>query len=72
MLGALEPEWMVQWIKNPQAFDPATLMPNLGVQDAEAIAPVAIWQVSRRRRRLALASWRPSSSRQASEGARAP
>jgi mono/diheme cytochrome c family protein len=37
----LNPEWMVQWIKNPQAFDPATLMPNLGVQDAEAIALVA-------------------------------
>jgi cytochrome c1 len=32
---------MVQWIKNPQAFDPATLMPNLGVSDAEAIALVA-------------------------------
>ena len=37
----LNPEWMVQWIKNPQAFDPATLMPNLGVADAEAIALVA-------------------------------
>ncbi len=37
----LNPEWMVQWIKNPQAFDPATLMPNLGVPDAEAIALVA-------------------------------
>jgi mono/diheme cytochrome c family protein/chaperonin cofactor prefoldin len=37
----LNPEWMVQWIKNPQAFDPASLMPNLGVADAEAIALVA-------------------------------
>jgi mono/diheme cytochrome c family protein len=37
----LNPDWMVQWIKNPQAFDPATLMPNLGVPDAEAIAIVA-------------------------------
>jgi mono/diheme cytochrome c family protein len=37
----LNPEWMVQWIKNPQAFDPATLMPNLGVPDTEAIAIVA-------------------------------
>jgi mono/diheme cytochrome c family protein len=37
----LNPDWMVQWIKNPQAFDPATLMPNLGVPDAEAIALVA-------------------------------
>jgi mono/diheme cytochrome c family protein len=37
----LNPDWMVQWIKNPQAFDPATLMPNLGVADAEAIALVA-------------------------------
>jgi mono/diheme cytochrome c family protein len=36
----LSPEWMVQWIKNPQAFDPATLMPNLGVSDAEATAIV--------------------------------
>ena len=37
----LNPDWMVQWIKNPQAFDPASLMPNLGVADAEAIALVA-------------------------------
>ncbi len=37
----LNPDWMVQWIKNPQAFDPATLMPNLGVPDAEATALVA-------------------------------
>jgi mono/diheme cytochrome c family protein len=44
----LNPDWMVQWIKNPQAFDPATLMPNLGVQDAEANALVAyLEQVSR-------------------------
>ena len=34
------PEWMVQWIKNPQGFEPATLMPNLGVTDAEAVALV--------------------------------
>jgi cytochrome c1 len=39
---------MVQWIKNPQAFDPASLMPNLGVSDAEASALVAyLEQVSR-------------------------
>jgi mono/diheme cytochrome c family protein len=37
----LNPDWMVPWIKNPQAFEPATLMPNLGVSDAEAIAIVA-------------------------------
>jgi mono/diheme cytochrome c family protein len=37
----LNPDWMVQWIKNPQAFDPATLMPNLGVPDADAVALVA-------------------------------
>ena len=37
----LNPEWMVQWIKNPQGFEPATLMPNLGVTDAEAVALVA-------------------------------
>jgi mono/diheme cytochrome c family protein len=37
----LNPDWMVQWIKNPQAFDPASLMPNLGVAEAEAIALVA-------------------------------
>jgi cytochrome c1 len=37
----LNPDWMVQWIKNPQAFEAATLMPNLGVSDAEAIAIVA-------------------------------
>jgi mono/diheme cytochrome c family protein len=37
----LNPEWMVPWIKNPQGFEPATLMPNLGVTEAEAIALVA-------------------------------
>jgi mono/diheme cytochrome c family protein len=37
----LNPDWMVQWIKNPQAFDPASLMPNLGVSDDEAVALVA-------------------------------
>jgi mono/diheme cytochrome c family protein len=37
----LNPDWMVQWIKNPQSFEPATLMPNLGLTDAEAIALVA-------------------------------
>jgi len=37
----LKPEWMVPWIKNPQAFDPASIMPNLGVSDAEATAIVA-------------------------------
>jgi mono/diheme cytochrome c family protein len=37
----LNPDWMVQWIKNPQAFDPASLMPNLGVSDTEAVALAA-------------------------------
>jgi mono/diheme cytochrome c family protein len=37
----LNPDWMVQWIKNPQAFEPATMMPNLGLSDAEATAIVA-------------------------------
>jgi mono/diheme cytochrome c family protein len=37
----LNPDWMVPWIKNPQAFEPATPMPNLGVSDAEATAIVA-------------------------------
>lgn len=37
----LNPDWMVQWIRNPQAFDPASLMPNLGVTEAEALALVA-------------------------------
>jgi mono/diheme cytochrome c family protein len=40
----LNPEWMVEWIKNPQAFDPATIMPNLGVSDAEATAIVAYFE----------------------------
>jgi cytochrome c1 len=52
---------MVQWIKNPQAFDPATLMPNLGVQDAEAVALVAYLEnVSRQ----ITAQAAPGSSRQ--------
>jgi cytochrome c2 len=37
----LNPDWMVQWIKNPQAFEPTTVMPNLGLSDAEATAIVA-------------------------------
>jgi mono/diheme cytochrome c family protein len=37
----LNPDWLVQWIKNPQAFEPATVMPNLGLSDAEATAIVA-------------------------------
>jgi mono/diheme cytochrome c family protein/predicted nuclease with TOPRIM domain len=37
----LNPDWMVQWIKNPQAFEPTTIMPNLGLSDAEATAIVA-------------------------------
>ncbi len=37
----LNPEWMVPWIRNPQGFEPTTLMPNLGVTDAEAVALVA-------------------------------
>jgi mono/diheme cytochrome c family protein len=37
----LNPDWMVPWIMNPQGFEPATLMPNLGVTEAEAIALVA-------------------------------
>jgi mono/diheme cytochrome c family protein len=44
----LNPDWMVQWIRNPQAFDPASLMPNLGVTEAEAVALVAyLEEVSR-------------------------
>jgi cytochrome c1 len=41
LTDALNPDWMVQWIRNPQAFDPASLMPNLGVTEAEALALVA-------------------------------
>lgn len=37
----LNPDWMVEWIKNPQAFDPKTIMPNLGLSDEDAIAIVA-------------------------------
>lgn len=37
----LNPDWMVEWIKNPQAFDPRTIMPNLGLSDEDAIAIVA-------------------------------
>jgi mono/diheme cytochrome c family protein len=40
----LNPEWMVQWIKNPQAFEPATMMPNLGVSDAEVMAIMAYFE----------------------------
>ena len=37
----LNPAWMVEWAKNPQSFDPATIMPNLGLSDEEATAIVA-------------------------------
>jgi mono/diheme cytochrome c family protein len=32
----LRPEWVYQWLKNPQALVPDTLEPNLGFSDAEA------------------------------------
>jgi cytochrome c1 len=35
---------MVQWIKNPQAFEPATMMPNLGVSDTEVMAIMAYFE----------------------------
>ncbi|MEW5929035.1 MAG: c-type cytochrome [Gemmatimonadota bacterium] len=31
-----EPEQLVRWIRDPQAIEPGTVMPNLGVSDAEA------------------------------------
>jgi len=30
------PEIMTQWLQNPQAMDPASSMPNLGVAPADA------------------------------------
>jgi cytochrome c1 len=30
------PRFMVRWIENPQAIEPGTAMPNLGVSDAQA------------------------------------
>ena len=52
---------------NPQAFDPATLMPNLGVQDARLSPRSLSEQVSRQMTAQAGAGQRacPSSSRQA-------
>ena len=30
------PQNMIEWLQNPQAFDPASAMPNLGVKPDEA------------------------------------
>jgi cytochrome c len=30
------PEVLIRWVQNPQAIEPGTLMPNLGVSEAEA------------------------------------
>ncbi|RMF91397.1 MAG: hypothetical protein D6736_05295, partial [Nitrospinota bacterium] len=40
----LDPDWMVSWIKNPQMWEPATIMPNLGLDDATVAAIVAYLQ----------------------------
>ena len=45
----LNPDWMVQWIKNPQAFDPASLMPNLGVSTPRLSPWSPIWKMCRGR-----------------------
>lgn len=35
------PEFLVQWLKNPTAVRPGTLMPNLGLDDSEIQALIA-------------------------------
>jgi cytochrome c2 len=35
------PDSMARWIRTPQAFDPTTAMPNLGVGEAHALDMVA-------------------------------
>lgn len=37
----LDPDWMFSWLKNPQAWEPTTIMPNLGLSDESAAAIVA-------------------------------
>lgn len=37
----LRPEWMFQWLKNPQAIRPDSPMPNFGLSDEEARALIA-------------------------------
>jgi mono/diheme cytochrome c family protein len=37
----LNPGWMIQWIRNPQSFEPASIMPNLGLSEEEATAIVS-------------------------------
>jgi cytochrome c1 len=32
---------MIQWIRNPQSFEPASIMPNLGLSEEEATAIVS-------------------------------
>jgi len=34
-------DWLYRWVKNPQAIDPHTKMPNLGLTDEDAMAVVA-------------------------------
>ena len=37
----LRPEWMFEWLKNPQAIRPDSPMPNFGLSDEEARALIA-------------------------------
>lgn len=37
----LEPRWIVRWLQNPQAIDPGSKMPNIGLKRGEAVALTA-------------------------------
>ncbi len=34
----LQPQFIFRWVKNPQSFKPETRMPNLGLEDEDALA----------------------------------
>ncbi len=34
----LQPQFIYRWVKNPQSFKPKTRMPNLGLEDEDALA----------------------------------
>ncbi len=37
----LKPRWIVRWLQNPQAIDPGSKMPNIGLKRGEAVALTA-------------------------------
>ncbi len=54
-------DWLYRWVKDPQAIDPHTKMPTLGLSDEEALAIIAYLNTLRAPAAVAAAGDRPQS-----------